>query len=78
MTFLPKQIGDKGQRYEAKYCHGSPNKSKLVQCYQWATIGWSDTEEGAQEMCDAWALRPSTRETAVIDRQEETRVVKTA
>lgn len=60
MTLKPHQIGDKGQRYEARATN-YPKDGENV-------IGWSDTRDGALAMCDAIARNPRVTHTRVIDR----------
>lgn len=68
MTLSPRQIGDKGQRYQAEYREAT---NGAMTPPEWKVLGWSDTEQGARDLCEAWALRPSTVDTRFIDRHKE-------
>lgn len=60
MTFAPHQIGDKGQRWEARY---------VVDGEEPRAIGWSDDRAGALGMAQAFLLRPTTTLAYVVDRE---------
>lgn len=59
MTLPPERIGDKGQRYEARY--EDPDGEHV--------IGWGNSAAGAQTLADAMKLRPSTIRAWVVDRE---------
>lgn len=54
MTLRPDQIGDRGQRYEVRYRDEDTPKGRHQ------TVGWSNDLPGAEQMANAWRLRPGT------------------
>jgi hypothetical protein len=62
MTLPPQKIGDKGQRYQVKYAENVDHPED-------ATLGYSDTKEGAERMAAAWRAHPSKPYVWIVDRQ---------
>ena len=62
MTLRPEQIGDRGQRYEARY------RDRTCADGQHKVIGWTNSEPDAEQMAAAWRLRPGQPMAWVRDR----------
>ncbi len=61
MTLPASRIGDKGQRWQVEAL-GYPREG------EWATIGWSDTRDGARAMASSIKNHPSCTQTRISDR----------
>lgn len=70
MTLSPKQIGDKGQRYQCEYLDDEDYAAmSRGEPYHHKIIGWAVDHADAVSMCAAWEMRPSVTETRFIDRE---------
>ena len=62
MTLSPDRIGDKGQRYEIRFCTRADGDDTQV-------FGRSETLRGAEEMRAAWKEHPSAKYCWIVDRK---------
>lgn len=58
---IPLETGDKGQRYEV-ICLDERDRQK--------TVGWADTQKGADSLVLGVNLHPSMHSPDIIDRQK--------
>ena len=62
MTLPPEKIGDKGQRFQIKY---SRHMNAMDDEH---TLGYADTQEGADQMANIWRKHPEAYFVWTVDR----------
>lgn len=62
MTLPPEKIGDKGQRFQIKY------SADMTAIDDEHCLGYAGTEEGAEQMAEAWRKHPAGYYVWIVDR----------